>query len=64
LRQLYGLAGENPRNYTEIAKNLGVSRQRIRQNFEEAVGKLMENPDFRQLIEEFQTKDACNRKHC
>lgn len=64
LRQLYGLAGENPRNYTEIAKNLGVSRQRTRQNFEEAVGKLMENPDFRQLIEEFQTKDACNRKHC
>jgi RNA polymerase primary sigma factor len=55
LTRYYGLAGVKPRTLEEIGKEMGYTRERIRQIKEQAIDKLRSRPQAAQYIEDYMT---------
>jgi RNA polymerase primary sigma factor len=55
LTRYYGLAGVKPRTLEEIGKEMGYTRERIRQIKEQAIDKLRSKPQAAQYIEDYMT---------
>ncbi len=53
LTRYYGLSGVKPRTLEEIGKEMGYTRERIRQIKEQAVDKLRSRPQAAQYIEDY-----------
>jgi RNA polymerase primary sigma factor len=55
LTRYYGLSGVKPRTLEEIGKEMGYTRERIRQIKEQAIDKLRSKPQAAQYIEDYMT---------